>query len=110
MTCLREFHIAKKTMKNHKIGKGHVVTVHEEKRPRQMRRLERIVKLSRGKDQNIHSAVVQVYNSGKTVNTRRPIKLLYPFELMGQSEDKPIDIWGPQMTSVMDEHVSDLIF
>ena len=109
VTSLREFHIAKKTLKHREIGKGHIVTVYEEKRPRQMWRLGRIVELIRGKDQNIRSAVVRVYNHDKTVNIRRPIKLLYPVELTGEIEEKPIDISGPQITSVMDEHVIDFI-
>ena len=109
LTSLREFHIAKKTLKNRVIDKGHIVTVYEEKRLRQMWRLGRIVELIRGKDQNIRSAVVRVYNNGKTVNIRRPIKLLYPVELTGDIEERPIDISGPQITSVMDEHVIDFI-
>ena len=109
LTSLREFHIAKKTLKNRVIDKGHIVTVYEEKRLHQMWRLGRIVELIRGKDQNIRSAVVRVYNNGKTVNIRRPIKLLYPVELTGDIEERPIDISGPQITSVMDEHVIDFI-
>ena len=34
LTSLREFHTAKKTLNNRVICKGHIVTVHEEKRPR----------------------------------------------------------------------------
>ena len=74
-----------------------------------MWRLGRIVELIRGKVQNIRSAVVRVYKNGKTVNIRRPIKLLYPVELTEETEKEPIDISGPQITSVMDEHVVDFI-
>ena len=55
------------------------------------------------------SAVVRVYSNGKTVNIRRPIKLLYPVELTEEIEKEPIDISGPQITSVMEEHVVDFI-
>ena len=39
-----------------------------------MWRLGRIAELIRGKDRNIRSAVVRVYNNGKSVNIRRQIK------------------------------------
>ena len=42
--------------------------------------------------------VVRVYNNGKSVNIRRPIKLLYPVELTREIAEESIDISGPQIT------------
>ena len=39
----------------------------------------------------------------------KPCKLLYSVELTGDIEEEPIDISGPQITSVMDEHVVDFV-
>ena len=45
LTYSREFHRANKTLKTRIIAKGHIVIVYEEKRPRQMWRLGKIVGL-----------------------------------------------------------------
>ena len=109
MTRLCECHIAKKTLKNRVLAEGHIVPVYKEKRPSQMWRLGRIVELICRKDQHICSAVVQVYNNCKTVNSQHLIKLLYPVKLKEESPKEPIDISGPQLTSVMDEHIVDIM-
>ena len=61
------------------------------------------------KDQSIRSAVALVYITGKTVNIRRPIKLFYPIKRTEETGKELNDISGPQITSVMDEHVFDFI-
>ena len=109
LTALREFHTLKKTLNNRVICKGHIVTVYEDKRPRQMWRLGRIVDLIRGNDQNVRSAIVRVYSNGRIIDIRRPVKLLYPVELSEEFEEQNNDASEPKITSVMDENVIDFI-
>ena len=109
LTSLCEFHTEKKTLKNRVICKGYIVIVHEEKRPRQRRKLGRIVDLIYGKGKNTRSAVVRVYSNGRTLDIRRPIKLLYPVELTEGIEEQSTDTSGPRITSIRDENAVEFI-
>ena len=86
-----------------------MVSVHEEKCPRQMRKLGRTIDLIYGISANIRSAVVRVYSNGRTLDIRRQIKLLYPVELTEDIKEQSTDALGPRITSNRDENVVEFI-
>ena len=114
LTSLREFHIGKKTLTNRVIKVGDIVTIHEEKRPRQLWNLGRVTKLLTGKDGNVCSAVVRVYRKGRAADFRRPIKnCIQLADAEESAEDRRTIVdredEKPQIRTVLDEHVGEMI-
>ena len=69
-----------------------------------------------GKDGNVRSAVVRVYRNGRAADFRRPIKKLYPVEVADaeeSAEDRRTIVdredEEPQIRTVLDEHVGEMI-
>ena len=87
LTELREHHRVKRSKKREKINVGDVVTIFEDKIPRQRWTLGRFEKLLSSNDGEIRSAVVRVSKSGRKRGTlRRPIARLYPVEVCEEKD------------------------
>ena len=83
----KEYHRFKRSKKREKINVGDVVTIFEDKIPRQRWTLGRVEKLLSSTDGEIRSAVVRVSKSGRKSGTlRRPIARLYPVEVCEEKE------------------------
>ena len=86
-TELKEYHRFKRSKKREKINVGDVVTIFEDKIPRQRWTLGRVEKLLSSTDGEIRSAVVRVSKSGRKSGTlRRPIARLYPVEVCEEKD------------------------
>ena len=87
LTELREHHRCKRSKKREKINVGDIVTIFEDKIPRQRWNLGRVEKLLSSADGEIRSAVVRVSKSGRKSGTlRRPIARLYPVEVCEEND------------------------
>ena len=87
LTELREHHRVKRSKKRERINVGDVVTIFEDKIPRQRWTLGRVEKLLSSTDEEIRSAVVRVSKSGRKSGTlRRPIARLYPVEVCEEKD------------------------
>ena len=101
LTELREHQNTKKPKSGEKVSVGDVVTIFEEKLPRQGWRMGRVERLLQGKDGQIRSAVVRVHQGGqKSTLFRRPLRKLYPVEL---NENEEEDVYNAEMNDVEPE-------
>ena len=101
LTELREHQNTKKPKSGEKVSIGDVVTIFEEKLPRQGWRMGRVERLLQGKDGQIRSAVVRVHQGGqKSTLFRRPLRKLYPVEL---NENEEEDVYNAEMNDVEPE-------
>ena len=117
LTSLRERY-SSKNERLRKIPKiGDIVTIYNEKTPRQRWKLGKIERLLPGKDSIVRAVEVRtVDNSGKTVSMKRPIQHLFPIEVeetlqsssesdnRTSSEEKDVTI-----TAVRDEDIPHII-
>ena len=78
---MREHHaIAKKTSKVPGINQGDIVSIHEDKIPRQQWKVGLVDRLIQGRDGQVRAAVVKL-SSGKIKELTRPVQCLYPIEI-----------------------------
>lgn len=107
LTELREHHRSRKSKNGPLIATGDIVTIFEDKLPRQRWRIGRVEKLLTSKDGQTRSAVVRVSKEGqKSAVIRRPIRRLYPVELAEEpqfEEDK--NTGEPTIRFVSDDDV-----
>ena len=86
---LREAHghsMSKRHGKPTDLSIGDVVIVHNEKLPRGLWKLGRIIELLKGRDGHFRAAIVKTTRTdGQSMLLRRPIQLLYPLELSESS-------------------------
>ena len=96
---LREHHTARnskvrKGMANVEIGKGEIVTIHEEKIPiaKGQWRLGKVEWLYEGNDGVVRGAELKaVSRTGRTTRLRRPDSKLYPLEVRSTSTSSDVD-------------------
>ncbi len=87
MTEPREHHITKKRRNGQLIAVGDIVTVFEDKIPRQRWRIGRVEKLLTSNDGETRVAAVRVCQGGeKTITIRRPVKRFYPVEIAEEKD------------------------
>jgi len=119
LTELREHQRFTRKRKADTINVGDVVTVFEDKIPRQRWTLGRIEKLLRSSDGEIRSAIVRINRCGeKTSTIRRPISRLYPVEfgeeqdtvgIDGDNQDQTVTAIEPEIKFVADEEVDESV-
>ena len=119
LTELREHQRLKRKKKAEKIKVGDVVTVFEDKIPRQRWTLGRIEKLLTSGDGEVRSAIVRINRYGeKTSTIRRPISRLYPVEfgeeedavvIDGDNQDQTVATTEPEIKFVADEEVDESV-
>ncbi len=83
MLELREHHRVKGVRKSAKLNpeEGDVICVYEEKTPRNVWKLGKVVQLFKGKDGHMRTVALQVCNTGKdTITLQRPVQKIYPVE------------------------------
>ena len=106
LTELREHQNTKRPKSGEKVRVGDVVTIFEEKLPRQSWRMGRVERLLRGKDGKIRSAVVRVHQIGqKSTSFRRPLRKLYPVELNEEEDVINASDVEPEIAFVPDHEV-----
>ena len=77
---------------NAEIGKGELVTIHEEKLPKGQWRLGKVEWLYEGNDGVVRGAELKVVSrTGKTTRSRCPVSKLYPLEVRSTSTSSDID-------------------
>ena len=110
LTELREHHRSRKSKNSQLIAEGDVVTIFEDKLPRQRWRIGRVEKLLTSKDGQTRSAVVRVSKEGqKSAVIRRPIRRLYPVELAEeQTFEEDEDTAEPPIRFVSDDDVDNI--
>ena len=110
LTELREHHRSRKSKNSQLIAEGDVVTIFEDKLPRQRWRIGRVEKLLTSKDGQTRSAVVRVSKEGqKSAVIRRPIRRLYPVELAEeQTFEEDEDTSEPTIRFVSDDDVDNI--
>ena len=68
----------------HGLSQGDIVLVHNEKHPRGFWKLARIERLLEGPNKKIRGAVIRIPSRSSGTILRRPLKCLYPLEIMCQ--------------------------
>ena len=77
---------------NAEIGKGEIVTIHEEKLPKGQWRLGKAEQLYEENDRIVRGAELKVVSqTGRTTGLRRPVSTLYPLEVRSTSNSFDID-------------------
>ena len=119
LTELREHQRFKKPKKGRPVNIGDVVTIFEDKIPRQRWSLGRIEKLLPSSGGEIRSAVVRVNKAGHRNNTiRRPLARLYPVEIgedidaediIENHQSQVADESEPEIQFIADEEVKELM-
>ena len=101
---LRESHRAnEKQGVGETVSLGDIVVVHDESRPRGLRRLGKVESLISGADGQTRGAVVKVFSrKGRSTTINRPVQRLYPLEIRstakeGESPDEAKDDEKPQV-------------
>ena len=106
LTELREFHRVGDGSGSRQISVGDVVTVHQDKCPRQKWNIGLVKRTYSGADGRVRSAEVKVARAGaKPVTLRRPVQKLFPMELRLEKEDQQ----GPQIQFVDDADVVNVV-
>ena len=83
---------ARKGVVNAEIGKGEIVTIHEEKPPKGQWRLRKVELLYEGNDGIVRGAEQKaVSQTGRTTRLRCPVSKLYPLEVRSTSTSSDVD-------------------
>ena len=77
---------------NAEIGKGEIVTIHEEKLHKGKWRLGKVEQLYEGNDRIVRGAELKVVSqTGRTTRLHRPVSKLYPLEVGSTSTSSDVD-------------------
>lgn len=71
------------------VAVGDVVTVYEDKIPRQQWKLARIENVYTGRDERVRAVMIRVCDkAGKVIEMRRPLQKLFPLEIENARKEK----------------------
>ena len=84
MTHLREYHRNSKCETAIELKEGEVVLVNEDNIKRNLWKMSKVDKFIIGNGKVIRGAKLQVMTDGKPVYLSRPVKKLYPLEVVGE--------------------------
>ncbi len=110
MLELREHHHVKGVRKSAKLNpeEGDVLCVYEEKTPRNLWKLGKVVLLFKGKDGHVRAVALRVCNTGKETRTlQRLVQKIYPAEVsrsrVVNSNDVPVVRRSKQVAAIVIE-------